>query len=189
MPGQACIFKAFRASFTLVAARYIGAGDPKGGGDLPLRQGNGAAQSIAQPHDPCRPVGKALIHQLPQPGCVVPVVEIIQHGVLHPDDIHKLQGVPLPIGFDGIRKRDFSLKFFLAAKIHQDLIFNAAGGVSGQTCPLGGIKGGDGLDQPNGADRDQILLITGLGVIFFEGQKQKERRLSKLPDKPAAKLS
>ena len=42
------IFKAFRASLTLVPAGYIAPGDAEGGGDLPLGEGNGPAQAIAQ---------------------------------------------------------------------------------------------------------------------------------------------
>ena len=45
------IFKAFRASLTLVPAGYIGPGDTEGGGDLPLGQGDSTAQSIAQADD------------------------------------------------------------------------------------------------------------------------------------------
>lgn len=45
------IFKAFRASLTLVPARYIAAGNVEGGGDLPLGQGDSTAQSIAQADD------------------------------------------------------------------------------------------------------------------------------------------
>lgn len=38
MPGQACSFKAFRASFTLVAAGYIGSRDAAQCSDLSLGQ-------------------------------------------------------------------------------------------------------------------------------------------------------
>lgn len=75
--------KAFRASFTLVAARYIAAGDPERGGHLPLGQGDGTAQPIAQADDLRFPGGKALRHQPVQLPGAVPVVKIVQHGVVH----------------------------------------------------------------------------------------------------------
>lgn len=46
-------------------------------------------------------------------------------------------------------------------------IFHTPGGISGKTGALGYIKGSDPLDQTDGADGDQILLIRCLGVILF----------------------
>ena len=43
--------KAFRASFILVAAGYIGAGNAEGGGHFPLGQRQGAAQTVPQADD------------------------------------------------------------------------------------------------------------------------------------------
>ena len=51
MPGQACVFKAFRASLTLVPAGYIAPGNAECGGDLPLGQGDGAAKAVPQTDD------------------------------------------------------------------------------------------------------------------------------------------
>ena len=51
MPGQACVFKAFRASFTLLAARYVTAADPALCGDLALRQRRVAVKTIPQRDD------------------------------------------------------------------------------------------------------------------------------------------
>ena len=58
--------------------------------------------------------------------------------------------------------------------MHQDLIFHAAGSVGGQSCPLGRIKGGDPLDQTDGADGDQILLVGRLGIVFLVGVRLAE---------------
>ena len=65
MPGQACVFKAFRASFTLLAARYIAAADAKGRGHLPLGLGEVAAQAVAAADDLGLPLRQAGVHQLP----------------------------------------------------------------------------------------------------------------------------
>ena len=53
--------------------------------------------------------------------------------------------------------------------MHQYLVFHAAGGVGGKPCALGCVEGGDALDEPDGADGDQIFLIGTLGVVFFGG--------------------
>ena len=56
MPGKPLIFKAFRASLTLVPARYVAAADAALGGDLDLIHRVGVGQSqIGQ--------GKKLAHK------------------------------------------------------------------------------------------------------------------------------
>ena len=67
----------------LFDAGYIAAGDPERGGHLPLGQGDGTAQPIAQADDLRFPGGKALRHQPVQLPGAVPVVKIVQHGVVH----------------------------------------------------------------------------------------------------------
>lgn len=51
MPGKPLIFKAFRASLTLVPAGYVGAGDMVGGGHLTLGLGHTAIQTVAAADD------------------------------------------------------------------------------------------------------------------------------------------
>lgn len=46
-------------------------------------------------------------------------------------------------------------------------IFNTPGGIGGQTGSFGGVKGTDAFHQPDGSDGNQILLVRGLGVVFF----------------------
>ena len=90
MPGQACIFKAFRASFTLMAAGYVRPADAKGGGHFPLGQGDRASQAVAQTDDlrfPGRQVG---FDQLMEQQGAVPGVDVLQHGVIHAYHIHQL---------------------------------------------------------------------------------------------------
>lgn len=53
------IFKAFRASFTLVAARYIGPADAAELGGLFLGHGGRAVKAVAQADDLCLPFGQA----------------------------------------------------------------------------------------------------------------------------------
>ena len=65
--------------------------------------------------------------------------------------------------------KNISFPFLARPKAHEDLIFNAPGGIGCQTRPFGRVKGGDPLDQPNGANGYQILLIRRLGVVFLGG--------------------
>ena len=112
----------FFTSFTLAALGYIGPGDAETGGDLPLGQGHRAAQAVPQADDLRLPGGKAFPYQLPQTQSAVPVVEIFQHGVVHPYHVHQLQGVALFVCINGVGQGDLPLQFLLTAKIHQDLI-------------------------------------------------------------------
>jgi len=43
--------------------------------------------------------------------------------------------------------------------VHQNLVFNAAGSVRGQTGTLFRVKGSNTLHQPNGTDRKQIIAV------------------------------
>lgn len=93
--------KAFRASFTLGAARHIAPGDAERGGNFPLGQGHGAPQPIAQTDDLSFPGSEALSDQSVEPEGVVPVMEVFQHGVIHADDVHDLKGVSVLVGVNG----------------------------------------------------------------------------------------
>ena len=61
-----------------------------------------------------------------------------------------------------------------AAPLREDSIFNAPGGIGGQPGPLGGVEAGDALDEADGSDGNQVLLIGALGVVFFGRVKQRE---------------
>ena len=166
--------KAFRASFTLSAAGHIASGDTEGRGDFPLGQGDSSPQTVAQADDFRLPGGEALPNQLVEPQGVVPVVEVLQHGVIHTHHIDQLQGIALLVVFNGVRQRDLPLELLLAPEVHEDFIFNAPGGIGGKPGPLGGVKAGNALDEANGANGDQVLLVGALGVIFFGRVKQRE---------------
>ena len=51
----------------------------------------------------------------------------------------------------------------------EDSIFHTSGSVSCQACSFVRVKGFNALDQPDGPNGDQILLVRCLGVIFFGG--------------------
>ena len=166
--------RAFRVSFTLAASLYIGPGDAEGRGDLPLGQGDGAAQPVPQADDLRLPGGQPVPHQLVQPQGAVPVVDVVQHGVVHAHHVHQLEGVALLVRLDGVRQGALPLELFLAAEVLENFIFNATGGVGGQAGALLRVKAGDALDEADGADGDQVLLVGALGIVFLEQVKQKE---------------
>lgn len=58
--------------------------------------------------------------------------------------------------------------------LSEDSILNTAARIGGQPHVLIRLKGGDALDQPYGANGNQIVLVSGLGVILLRRLKQKE---------------
>ena len=53
--------------------------------------------------------------------------------------------------------------------MHQNFVFDTPGCVGGQCDIFIPAVGSDGLDQTDGADGNQILLIRTLGIVFFGG--------------------
>lgn len=117
-PDKPLRCKAFRASFTLVAAGYIAPGNAEGSGDLPLGQRHGASQAIAETDDFRFPLREALPNQLMEPEGVVPVMKVFQHSVVHADNIHELEGISVLIGVNGVGEGNLSLELFLAPEVH-----------------------------------------------------------------------
>ena len=159
--------KAFRASLTLVPAGYIAPRDPAPGGDLPLGLGRLAVQAVALDDDPPLPLGEALLHISADLKAGVPGVQVLQHVIVHAQHVHQGQGVPLPVRVQGVRQGDLPLELPLGAEIHQDLILDAPGGIGGQADVLVRREGGDALDEPDGADGDQVVLPAGLRVVLL----------------------
>lgn len=67
---------------------------------------------------------------------------------------------------------DASAKYFLTAACQsvplcEGCIFNAPCGVSCQPDVLFRLVAGDSLDKPDGSNGNQVVLVYGLGVIFF----------------------
>ena len=50
----------------------------------------------------------------------------------------------------------------------EDSIFDAPAGIGGEPRPAGGVEGVHCFHQPDGADGDQVLLVAGEGVVFFD---------------------
>ena len=122
MPGQACVFKAFRASLTLVPAGYIGPADAAPGGHLPLGPGRPVVQTVPLDDDRPLPGRQADIHAAAHLPLGVPGIQLLQHGVIHRDDIHQRKSPPLPRRLQRVRQGDLTLQLFSAAEIHEDFI-------------------------------------------------------------------
>lgn len=161
------------ASLTLVPAGYIGPGDAAPGGNFPLGQRVLAAQAVAQPDDHGLPLIQAVLHALAYPDAGLPGIQIVQHVVVHTDDVHQGEGAPVPVRLQRVRQGHLPLELFPAAEVHQNFIFNTPAGIGGKAHVLVRPEGGDALDEPDGADGDQVVLVVGLGVVFLKGLLQE----------------
>lgn len=168
MPGQACVFKAFRASFTLLAARYVAAADVVVGGDLLLGLGQPPVQPVAAADDVRLAGGQLFRHQTAEQLAVILALQLLQHGVLLAHHVAEVQGVTLRTDVQRVAEGHLPLHLPLGAEVHEDLILNAPAGIGGELDALVRAEGVHRLDQPDGADGDEILLIGGLSVILLQ---------------------
>ena len=167
MPGKPLIFKAFRASLTLVPAGYIAARDPKLFCDLALRAGHFPAKAIARGDDLFLPLRQAFVHEFSHAQAVVPILNIEIHRVLHADNVHEIERLAVGIGIERIVERHLALRLLPAAKVHEDLILHAFGSISRKASSLFRAIAGNPLDKPDGADRDQVVLLVRLRIVLL----------------------
>ena len=165
--------KPFRASFTLAAAGYIGPGDAALGGDFPLGQGRPGIEPIAQGDHHGLPLVQALGDTPAHLGAGVSGVQLLQHVVIHLDGVQQREGIPVPVPVDGVGQGHLPLQLSLGAEVHQNFIFNAPGGIGGQADVLIRLEGADPLDQADGADGDQVVLVAVGGVVLLKGLLQE----------------
>ena len=151
----------------------IAAADGKGGGYLALGLGEVAGEAVAAADHLRLPVRKAAAHQLPDAQALLPVGHIREHGVVAAHHVHEAEGAPGGVGLDGIGQGHLPLQLFAAAEIHEHLILHTAGGVGSQADLSLRAEGIHGLDKPDGADGNQILLIVRLRVVLFEDASLK----------------
>ena len=148
-------------------AGYIAPGNAALGRDLPLGHGRPSVQPIAQCDDHGLPGIQAVPHTAAHLHAGFPGIQLLQHVVIHADGIQKGQGVPIPVPVDGVGQGHLTLELPLGAEVHQDFILNAPGGVSSQADILVRLEGADALDQADGADGNQVVLVAVGGVILF----------------------
>ncbi len=156
-----------RASFTLAAAGYIAPADAAALGDLALGQGRLAAQAVAQGDDLGLPGRQAPAHRPAHPAAGLLEVQILQHGVVHPDHVHEGEVVAVAVVLQRVGQGHLPLELAAASKVHEHLVFDAPAGVGGQLDAPVAFEGAHRLDEPDGADGDQVVLIGRLGVVFL----------------------
>ena len=165
--------KAFRASFTLAAAGYIGPADAAPGRHLPLGQGLALVESVPQGDDHGLPWVQTLFDAPAHPYTGILGVQFLQHIVIHTDGIHEGKGIAVSVAVDGVGQRDLPLSLALCPEMHQDFVFDAPGGVGSKPYLFVRFKGTDPLDQSYGADGDQVVLVSVGGIVFFKGLLQR----------------
>ena len=90
------------------------------------------------------------------------------HGIaVRPENIRKKQLVALEIGVEGLVEGDFALELGGAPQIHQDFILDAARGIRRELDVLVRTEGVDRLDEPDGADGDEIVLVDARVLKFL----------------------
>ena len=158
--------KAFRASLTLAALGYITAADAQQLRGLQLGQGRLPRQAVPQQYELPLPPGQPL-DEGAQPRRLVLFLARVLHagGVLQ--QVGQRQGRIFLAGVQRLLQRDGGPGFFVPPQLHADLIFNAPAGIGGKSGPAGAVEGVDRLDQPDGADADEVVLVAGQGVVFF----------------------
>ena len=134
---------------------------------LPLGQGLFPVQAVAQGQYLLLPVVQDLPHVLPEQSHVLPAADPVEHVVILTDHIHEGQSGAVLAGFDVVGQGDVRSAFPLASEVHEDFVLHAPGRIGGQPDAFARIKGGHGLNEPDGADGYEVLLVRGLGVVFF----------------------
>ena len=90
------------------------------------------------------------------------------HVVVLGQDVDQRQVVAVAVRVEHVREKHFRRILARAAKIHQDLVFGALAGVRRQTHALVGPVGVDALDEPDRADRDQVVRVVVVRVVFLD---------------------
>lgn len=115
-------FSLGKKSFTVAALGYIGPGDAALGGDFTLGQRVLSAQAVAQADDHGLPLVQAILYALPHPDTGLPGIQIVQHIVVHADDVHQGEGAAVPVCLQRVRQGYLPLELFPAAEVHQNFI-------------------------------------------------------------------
>ena len=146
----------------------IGLGDAQPVCHLLLGQLSAAPQP--KPHGDDVPfAGAQLCHRLRQHLAVcVRLDGTHDHVAVRTQHIAEQQLLAVPVGVQRLVEADLHAAAAVLPQVHEYLVFDAAGGVGGQLDILVGTKRVDGLDQPDGADGDQVLDVDA-GVLKAAG--------------------
>lgn len=159
---------ALRASFTLVAALYVRPADAAALRGLALRQCLAAADGVAQADDLRLARVEHFIDAAPQRPADLVRLQMFVHVVVLGQNVDQRQAVAVAVRVEHVREQHFRRVLARAAKIHQDLVFGALAGIRRQPHALVGPVGVDALDESDRADRDQIVRVVIVRVVFFD---------------------
>ena len=179
MPGKPLIFKAFRASLTLVPAGYIAPADAAARSKLTLGLRRLVGEPVAKRENFPLARREHLLHDFAEFSVHFPRAQVFKEVLLRVDHVHERERCAVLARFNALGKRNIRGCLLLRPKIHQDFILNTSGSVCGKPCALAGVEGGDALDKADGADGNEVLLIGRLRVILLIRMKQKESRSRK----------
>ena len=160
----------------LLQAADVALGDAHGIGHLFLRIFPPAGEPKAHQNDALLPraqLGDRLTQHLP--------VRVVLHGagdlvLIGAENVGQQQLIAVPVGVQRLVKTDLRPLGADLAQVHQDLVFNAAGGVGRKLDLLPAVKGVHSLDEPDRPDGDQILQVDA-GVFKALGDIDHEPKI------------
>lgn len=126
------------------------------------------AQSVAQVDDLPLPRGEILCDEGVQLLGFNPQVDLVVDVAVVGHDVLEGQRIAVLVGIDRVVDEDVLRKLAPPAEVHQNLIFDTPARVSREFRSLLAIEGGDRLDQPDRADRNQVVLVLEVGVVLFD---------------------
>lgn len=115
------------------------------------------ADAEAQPHDELLPlgqVGDAVEKQILLRLLLDVPVDAVG---IAAQNIGEEQLVAVPIDVEGLVDGELVAQLGIFAQMHENFVLDAAGGIGRKLDVPGGAKGVDRLDEPDGADADEIL--------------------------------
>ena len=143
-------------------------------GHLPLGEGKAVAQAVPQLDHLALPGGKGGGQKTVQLLGTDFALQIVADIVLRGQHIHKRQGVAVLVGFNRLVDGNVLGAFLAGAEEHQNFIFNASCRIGGKLDVLPRVVGVHRLNEADGANGDQVVLVACVGVVFFGRCKRKD---------------
>lgn len=174
MPRKSLISKAFWASFTLAAARYIRPGNAQPRGHLLLRIGSAIQQAIAHLNHRAFPPPQAgsdqTAHRLQADPSLDPVMNFV---LIRPQNVDQRDLVSFTVRANRILQGHFSLALLARAQAHEDFVLDAPCTIGAQLRAAAGPERIDPLDQAHRPNGDQIILIAARYGILARDMRAK----------------
>jgi len=134
----------------------------------------GKIDPVAQPQDLFFTLGEAPAHEIAQLIVQLTIGNVFKQILFGADHIHQRQRTTILARFDVFREGNVGAAFLLRAKIHQYFVLHTAGCVGRKSGSFCLIVGGNALNQTDGTDGNQIILVRSLGVVLLKGLSLEE---------------